>query len=139
MNKRDAKRQLQTAYYDLLTAGLSVPVYDSKPPSPEYPHVGIGEWTAVDGSDKSSHGDELTLTLTVVDQFQGTQYSRAPMYEVTAEILSIICARPAPFDLDGFNVITSTLDSQTTFRGENSGKMELWTAIRFRHIIEQTT
>lgn len=135
--KRDIKKQLQTAYFSLLNGNVSAPVYDAKPTSPEYPHVGIGEWTKLDGSDKSSQGDELTLTLTLVDRFTGPNYTRSRLYQLSDEVQQIICQTPAPFELEGFNVITSTLDNETTGRQLTDTHIELFTALRFRHTTQQ--
>ena len=138
---KDVKRDLQTDYFSLLTGividGYNVPVYDDVPEDATYPYIKLGEWTEVDFSDKTSFGGDVTLTVQIVDRFQGT-VSRAKMYDVVNEVKQIIRSRPAPFNLVGWNILTSVVDNETTFRQLTDTFVYVYSNIRFRHLAEQT-
>jgi len=137
---RDIKRKLQTDYFSLLTGividGYTVPVYDDVPQDATYPYIKLGEWTEVDFSDKTSFGGDVTLTVQIVDRFQGT-VSRAKMYDVVDEVKKIIRARPVPFNVVGWNILTSVVDNETTFRQLTDTFVYVYSNIRFRHLAEQ--
>ncbi len=137
---KDVKRDLQTDYFSLLTGividGYTVPVYDDVPQDATYPYIKLGEWTEVDFSDKTSFGGDVTLTVQIVDRFQGT-VSRGKMYDVLDEVKQIIRSRPAPFNLVGWNILTSVVDNETTFRQLTDTFVYVYSNIRFRHLAEQ--
>ena len=134
---KDPKRQLQTAYFGILSDALDVSVYDFVPSDPSYPYVKIGEYTEVDYSDKTRFGEDLTIIIQVVDRSGASGGSRLALYDIVAKVKSAIRARPVPFDLGDFNVITSTVDNETTFRELTDTHLYYNTNIRFRHLIEQ--
>ena len=133
---KDPKKQLQTEYFTLLSA-LDTPVYDFVPEDPDYPYIRLGEYTESDYSDKSSFGEDLTITVQVVDRVGGSGGSRAALFDVVDEVKQKIRSRPVPFTLTDFNVITSTVDNETTFRELSDTHLYFNTNIRFRHLIEQ--
>src|SRR5690554_1108877 len=129
---KDVKHPLQTAYFTLLNGNVvipkevwpapirpasdyTVPVYDNIPANVTYPYIKLGEWTEVDDSDKSSFGSDLTLTTQIVDRYSGA-ITRAPLYSAANGMKKIIRARPSPFDLDAFNVVTTIIDNENSFK-----------------------
>lgn len=127
---RDIKLELQTAYFQALSA-FGVPVYDFVPAQPVYPYIRIGEFTEVDNSDKSDYGSEVTVQIEVVGRFSASGGSRAGMYNVINQIKQII--RPNPFNLATHNVITCTLDSENTLRQLTDAYFYVYSQLRFRH------
>lgn len=139
---KDVKKELQPEYYGLLDGniqwnGNTVGVHYGVPDDAEYPLIALGEYTQVDDSDKSSFGDELTFTLRVVDRFPNSSISRAALFSISNDIKEIIRTVPNPFDLASFNVITATVDNQTTFKELTDTYLYVHEQIRFRHEIEQ--
>lgn len=139
---KDPKVELQTQYYSLLNGNVDVdgviPVYDGVPgKDAEYPYIAIGEYTQVDDSDKSSFGEDLTVTLVIADRFINSSVSRRRLFSIVSKVKEIIRARPNPFDLASFNVITSVVDNQNTFKQLTDTYLYVYEQLRFRHLIEQ--
>lgn len=134
---KDTGIPLQTAYFDLLNGNITGDVHDTVPASPSYPYTQIDDRTITDYTDKTNLGQEVTQTLWVVDRFSESAGSRGPLYTITGEILLIIRARPNPFNLTGFNVITSTVDLANFSRKRTETHTYFRMEIRFRHLIEQ--
>jgi hypothetical protein len=133
---------LQTAYYDLLNgnvtiSGNAVPVYDQVPKNPTYPYIQLDSQTAVPYHDKSSFGEEKTITLWIVDRFAESFGSRANLNSIENQILQIIVVRPQPFDLTGFNVIQSVIDISNFTRERTETHTYFRTELRLRHEIEE--
>src|SRR5690554_6251444 len=127
---------LQVAYFTLLDAG-NYPVYDEVPANAEYPYIQIGDNTFTDYTDKTNLGQEVTQTLWVVDRFEQAFGSRINVNAITDFILGTVRQRPNPFNLTGFNVVTSTLDN-ANFRKERTDTHTYYRMeIRIRHLIEQ--
>lgn len=139
----DPKTKIQTQYFSLLNgnvtlSGQSVPVYDFLPASPSFPYIRIGEYTETDDSDKTSFGEDLTVTVQVVDRVGGSGGSRANLFSVIDQVKGIICTRPVAVTVSGFNVLTATLESETTFRNLTDTHLYFYSSLRFRHKIEQS-
>jgi hypothetical protein len=127
--------KLQVAYFDLLTGDY--PVYDEVPDDAEYPLIQIGNNTFTDYTDNTSLGQEVTQTVWAVDRFEQAFGSRITLNEVTDFITESIRARPVSIDLEGFNVITSTLDIISFTKTRTDTHTYYRNEIRFRHLIEQ--
>lgn len=150
---KDAKRTIQTRYFDLLNGNViipkelfpvpvrpatdyTVPVYDNIPTNATYPYIKLQEWTEVDFSTKTSFGSELTFTVQIVDRYTQA-VTRSPMYYVLSRLKEIIRARPVPFGDGEFNVISSVVDNETTFRQMTDTYVYLYNNVRFRHLVEE--
>lgn len=139
----DPKTLLQTAYFTLLNGNLTynsvnVPVYDRVPDNAVYPHVVLGHYTSTDDSDKSSFGENMTVTLHVVDRYINSSGSRKAINSVTGQIKQIIRVRPVPISIAGFNVGTSYIDNESSNEEITDTYLYIYNNIRFRHLIEQT-
>lgn len=139
---KDSTTQLQTAYYSLLNnnvtlSGTPVPVYDSVPATATYPLIRFNDTTLVDNSTKSTFMDDVTFSLSVVDRFGLDNATRSRINSTVDQVKQIIRARPVPFNLADFNVITSVVDNDI-FRVERTDTYTYYIReIRFRHIIEE--
>lgn len=153
---KDVKLGLQAEYYRLLNGNVTVPaevypapvrpdddyvvpVYDSIPTDATFPYIKIQEWTEVDFSDKTTFGGNVTLTLQIVDRYEGTASPRSVMYTVLEGVKEIIRSRPLSFNVDGWNIITSVVDGEDTIREMDATHTYIYTNIRFRHLAEQLT
>lgn len=151
---RDVKYDLHSAYSTLLTGSVIVPkeiwplpirpdndyvvpVYDSIPANATFPYIKLQEWTEVDYSDKTSFGSDLTFTLQIVDRYQGTAAPKAVRNVITSKLKQIIRARPVPFDIFNWNIISSVVDNETTFQEMDDTHTYVYNNIRFRHLAEQ--
>ena len=135
---KDVKWELQQAYYTLLTdAGLTVYERDGTPSEPEFPYVELSDITEIDDSDKSSFGSEVTYLLIVRDRVT-SRGSKQTILSVLNTVKQTIRARPVTFNITGWNVISSVVDSESTLPKILE---ETYTyfghQIRFRHIIQQ--
>lgn len=134
---KDNGNILQEAYFDLLNGQITGQVYDTVPSSPSYPYTQIDSRTATDYTDNTSLGQEVTQTLWVVDRFSDSFGSRDSIYTITDEIMQIVRSRPNAFDLEDFNVVTTTLDIANFDRQRTDTHTYIKMEIRFRHLIEQ--
>lgn len=141
---KDIKNSLQTAYYSLLNSnitysGSTVPVYDimNIPQEPDYPHVLITDYTQIDDSDKSSFGEDITVDLEVIDR--ATQRaSRAGLFSIINQIKQIVRVRPEAFNVTGWNIFNTILDTEITIPKEFDGNyIYFGTRLTFRHSIEE--
>lgn len=144
---RDPRKALRTAYISALSGltynGDPVTVYDKVPQSAIYPYVEIAEQTSVDGSDKSSYGQEVTVLLNVVTGFEPGIGGSSPSDDIANSILSTIYIRgqeKTVLDLSGdnFSVTTTALDSDTPLKELDENYHFYRRLLRFRHRIEQT-
>jgi|11_taG_2_1085331.scaffolds.fasta_scaffold00329_6 hypothetical protein len=140
----DVKQSLQTAYYALLNGNITysstaVPVYDvmNVPQSPDYPHILITDYTQVDDSDKSSFGEEITVDIEIIDRAE-QRASRAGLFSIVNQIKNIIRVRPEAFDVSGWNIFNTNLDTEITIPKEFDGNyIYFGSRITFRHSIEE--
>lgn len=144
---KDPRKALRTAYISALSSltygGSSVPVYDKVPQSATYPYVAIAEQTAVNDSDKTSYGQDVTVLLDIVTGFTPGIGGKAPSDDIANAILQAIYIRgseSSTLDLssDNFNVVTTMLDSDTSLEELDDNYHIYRRLLRFRHHIEQT-
>ncbi len=139
---KDSTTQLQTAYYTLLNnnvtiSGSAIPIYDDVPSSATYPLIHFNDTTLVDNSTKSTFMDDVTFSLSVVDRFGLDNGSRANINSIVDQVKQIIRARPVPFSLNDFNVITSVVDNDASRKQRTDTYTYFIRELRFRHIIEE--
>lgn len=139
---KDSTTQLQTQYYTLLNnnvsvSGTTIPVYDDVPANATYPLIHFNDTTLVDNSTKSTFMDDVTFSLSVVDRFSLDNGSRAKINSIVDQVKQIIRARPVPFNLADFNVITSVVDNDTSRKERTDTYTYFIRQLRFRHIIEE--
>lgn len=139
---KDSTTQLQTAYYTLLNnnvtiSGGAIPIYDDVPSSATYPLIHFNDTTLVDNSTKSTFMDDVTFSLSVVDRFGLDNGSRAKINSIVDQVKQIIRARPVPFSLNDFNVITSVVDNDVSRKQRTDTYTYFIRELRFRHIIEE--
>jgi len=140
---KDSTTQLQVAYYTLLNNNVSVsgsvvPVYDDVPANATYPLITFEDTTLADNSTKSTFMDDVTFSLSVVDRFGRDGGSRAKINSAVNEIKTIIRARPVPFNLTDFNVISSVVDSDISLKEKTETYTYFIRRLRFRHVIEES-
>lgn len=139
---KDSTTELQVAYFSLLNNNVSVsgsvvPVYDEVPANGTYPHIQFNATTLTDDSTKSTFMDNVTFSLSIVDRFSLDNGSRAKINSVVNQVKEIIRARPVPFNLASFNVITSVVDNDVSRKEKTSTYTYFIRELRFRHVIEE--
>ena len=137
---RSVNTPLQQAYFTLLNEQVNVggviPIYDTIPSSPSFPYIQIDDNTKLDFVTKSSFGEEITQTLWIVDRYEGSFGSRLNVNSILDKVQQIIRARPNPFDINDYNVITNTLDIAVFSRERTETHTYLRYEVRFRHLIQ---
>lgn len=139
---KDPTTELQVAYYTLLNnnvtlSGTPVSVYDEVPANGTYPHIQFNATTLTDNSTKSTFMDDVTFSLSVVDRFSLDNGTRSKINSIVNQVKQIIRARPVPFNLTNFNVLTSVLDNDVMRKEKSDTYTYFIREIRFRHIIEE--
>lgn len=139
---KDSTTELQVAYYTLLNnnvtlSGTPVSVYDEVPANGTYPHIQFNTTTLTDNSTKSTFMDDVTFSLSVVDRFSLDNGTRSKINSIVNQVKEIIRARPVPFNLTNFNVITSVLDNDVMRKEKSDTYTYFIREVRFRHIIEE--
>jgi len=134
---KDSTTELQQAYYSLLDAALSVPIYDQPPENATYPHVQFNDTTLTDASSKSDFIDDVTFSLSVVDRYALDSGTRTYINAIVNTIKETIRTRTDVFNLTSFDVISTVVDNDI-FRQEFTQTYIYWIReIRFRHKIEE--
>ena len=140
---KDFKRQAQTALYSTLSAlkinNQNIPVYDKMgvPDNTSFPYIIIGDWTATDNSTDSTKGYEATITLTIVDRFNGNMGTRGNIYDVSDKILGAV--KNSIFDnLQSFYVNCTQFDGFFEFpKTQTDTHLTVSNQIRYRFFINQ--
>lgn len=137
---RSVNTPLQQAYFTLLNGQINVggviPIYDTIPSNETYPYIQIDDNTKLDYVTKSSFGEEITQTIWIVDRYEGSFGSRLTVNSILNRVQEIIRARPNPFDITDYNVITNTLDIAVFSRERTETHTYLRYEVRFRHLIQ---
>ena len=133
---RSVNTSLQTAYFTLLGTITGATLYDVVPENPSFPYIQISDNTKTDFVTKSSFGEEVTQELWIVDRFSGSFGSRVAVNNLLDSVQQVIRARPNPFNLTDYNVITNTLDIVIFSRERTETHTYLRYEVRFRHLIQ---
>ena len=133
---RSVNTSLQTAYFTLLGTITGATIYDVVPENPSFPYIQISDNTKTDFVTKSSFGEEVTQELWIVDRFSGSFGSRVKVNNLLDSVQQVIRARPNPFNLTDYNVITNTLDIVIFSRERTETHTYLRYEVRFRHLIQ---
>lgn len=138
---RDYRADIQSRYFSILSAALSVPVYDvnAVPESASYPHVQIGEMQESELSDMTSLGSLLQADVRIVNRAV-TATSPAAVYDIADQIKQAIRPRPANAfaAIAGLNVVATTLINQVNIpKVKEAGYFYSGLLLRFQHLIEQ--
>ena len=133
---RSVNTSLQTAYFTLLGTITGATLYDVVPENPSFPYIQISDNTKTDFVTKSSFGEEVTQELWIVDRFSGSFGSRVAVNNLLDSVQQVIRARPNPFNIADYNVITNTLDIVIFSRERTETHTYLRYEVRFRHLIQ---
>jgi len=139
---KDAGYELRKAYYDRLNNitvnATTIPFYDIVPTTASEPYMYVSDYTANDFGDKTTYGQEVTITLHVVTRQGNTEGGRKDNDDVANEIIEQIRTRSQNYlSLTNHYIITTTLDNTTSIvEGVEGGKI-VRRLIRFRHIIAE--
>lgn len=122
---------IQTALYELLSAELSVPVFDFVPEDQPYPYVMIGECTETPDNAHDRFGSDTTHTIHIWTEFEGWSQGLG----IEAEIRRTLDHRKEALEVDGFWVVEVKRTTIQTMRDPNPRVRHV--PVTYRVITEQ--
>jgi hypothetical protein len=122
---------LQVALYELLSAELSVPVYDFIPEDAAFPYVDLGECNEVPDNDHGTYGSEVTYTFHVWTEAEGYAQGLA----IVDEISRILDHQKQNLSPTGHEVVSVRRDLTRTMRDPNPRLRHV--PVRYRICTEQ--
>ena len=136
-------KALQTAYYQALNGNISyggsnVPVYDIVPDGADYPYIVFVSQNTVEDVTKDDFGYEIVFELDVVTGFEGSFGGKSQGYDIAQDVINAIRTRTANYlSLDGYTMVTTTLDSSFVLQEDYETFILYINKIRFRHKIQE--
>lgn len=121
----DATRAVHTAIVSALSSALTVPIYDSVPPSSGDKYVTVGSHTVTDASDKGMDGQELTIE---VHQWDSTNRSRQGVLTLQGAIYNAL--HNADLPINGVSLTYMWFEFSTSFLDEDG--LTMHGVMRFR-------
>ena len=140
---KDLNYVLRKAYYDRLNNVVvdssPIPFYDTVPTTASEPYMYVSDFTSFDRGDKSTFGQEATITLVVVTKQGNTEGGRKSSDDIANKIIEEIRTRSANYLTLGNDhyIITTTLDNTSSFIESVEGGKLVIRSIRFRHITSE--
>lgn len=122
---------LQRGLYQLLDAGLLVPVYDFVPEAAAFPYVRLGEATEIPDHAHRAYGSETTHTLHVWTKAEGFASGLA----IVAEMTRLLEHRQADLAVSGHRVVSIRHDMTRTMLDPNPALRHI--PVRYRIVTEQ--
>lgn len=121
----------QSALYDRLKndsslAAVITDVYDNVPPNATMPYLLIGDDTSNDDSNKTQYGEELTITIHIWSEYEGTKESKQLMDLALQSVTS------APLVLDGFDCYFMRREMLEVLHEEDAGAYHGIMRLRFK-------
>ena len=136
--------ELQKAYYTALngnitSGGSNVPVFDVVPPGTDYPYVVLTGQNVVETNFNTDK--RITEIVTDVDEvtgFDGSFGGKKQMFDISDQVIGIIRKVPGSYlSLQGFTMLTSTLDSTVSIQEQSETNVLFINRLRFRHKIQE--
>jgi len=141
----DPGEALRKGYYTALNGNITVnsanvPVYDRVPNNIGYPFIKLSTQTTTDISDKTAFMTNNTIVIDIVTGYDGNDGGKADSDDIANQVLGLIRTRSSGYiDLtaDGFNIVTTTLDSSNTIEENKDTHYIYRRVLTFRHIIHE--
>jgi hypothetical protein len=134
---------LQTAYYQALNGNISyggsnVPVYDTIPKDAEYPYIVLVSQDTNEEPTKDDFGYDISFELDVVTGFQGSFGGKSMAYDIAQDVINTIRTRtPNYLSLNGYTMVTTTLDNSFILQEDFETFILYINKIRFRHKLQE--
>lgn len=136
--------ELQTAYFTALNGQLSVggsnvPVFDVVPPDTDYPYVVLTGQNVIETNfNTDKRITEIVTDVDVVTGFDGSFGGKKQMFDISDQVIGIIRKVPGSYlSLQGFTMLTSTLDSTVSIQEQSETNVLFINRLRFRHKIQE--
>lgn len=137
-------RLLQVAYYQALNGNVSyggsnIPVYDVVPKTATYPYILLGsQFVNETNFNQTNRIVDVVFDVDIVTGFEGGYGGKSQAYDISDDVINLIRQTPGTYlSLDGFKIITTTLDSANILQDLDETHILYINKLRFRHIISQ--
>lgn len=118
---------------------LTVPVFDVVPPGTDYPYVVLTGQNVIEtnfNSDKRI--TEIICDVDVVTGYEGSFGGKKLMYEISEDVIELIRRTAGDYvSLEGFTMLTATLDSTVSIQQDTETHVMFINRLRFRHKIQE--
>jgi len=119
------------------SAGASVSIYDRVPSTAGDKYAFFGAFTSNEWTDKQGFGQDVTVTVNVICQYNGNAGGQKEIDLIGGQITEAIRTRTVLDLSPDFDMITVTVDNQFNSSRAVGGGIEYLKSIRFRHLIKQ--
>jgi len=123
----------------IVRTGQAVSVYDVVPPGTDYPYVVLTGQNVIETNfNTDKRLTEIITDVDVVTGFDGSFGGKGQMYEISDQVINIIRQVPGSYlSLQGFTMLTSTLDSTVSIQEQTDTNVLFINRLRFRHKIQE--
>ena len=123
----------------IVRTGQPVSVYDVVPPDTDYPYVVLTGQNVIETNfNTDKRLTEIITDVDVVTGYDGSFGGKQQMYEISDQVIGIIRKVPGSYlSLEGFTMLTSTLDSTVAIQEQSETNVLFINRLRFRHKIQE--
>ena len=114
-------------------------VYDVVPPDTDYPYVVLTGQNVIETNfNTDKRITEIVTDVDVVTGYDGSFGGKRQMFEISDQVINIIRQVPGSYlSLQGFTMLTSTLDSTVSIQEQSETNVLFINRLRFRHKIQE--
>ena len=123
----------------IVRTGDPVSVFDVVPPDTDYPYVVLTGQNVIETNfNTDKRITEIVTDVDVVTGFDGSFGGKKQMFEISDQVINIIRQVPGSYlSLQGFTMLTSTLDSTVAIQEQSETNVLFINRLRFRHKIQE--
>ena len=119
--------------------GITTPVFDVVPPDTDYPYVHLAGMNVVESNfNIDKRITDIIMDVDVVTGYDGSFGGKKQAFEISEQLINIIRQSPGSYlSLQGFTMLTATLDSAFVREEQNDTHTLFINRLRFRHKIQE--
>ena len=119
--------------------GTTTPVFDVVPPDTDYPYVVLTGQNVIETNfNIDKRITEIVTDVDVVTGYDGSFGGKRQMFDISDQVINIIRQVPGSYlSLEGFTMLTSTLDSTVSIQEQTDTNVLFINRLRFRHKIQE--
>ena len=123
----------------IVRTGQAVSVFDVVPPDTDYPYVVLTGQNVIETNfNTDKRITEIVTDVDVVTGFDGSFGGKKQMFDISDQVIGIIRKVPGSYlSLQGFTMLTSTLDSTVSIQEQSETNVLFINRLRFRHKIQE--
>ena len=123
----------------IVRTGDPVSVFDVVPPDTDYPYVVLTGQNVIETNfNTDKRITEIVTDVDVVTGYDGSFGGKKQMFEISDQVINIIRQVPGSYlSLQGFTMLTSTLDSTVAIQEQSETNVLFINRLRFRHKIQE--